>query len=292
MPKVSVILPVYNEEKWVSSAINSILNQTLADFEFLIINDGSQDNTEEVVRSFSDSRIKLINNEKNLGLAQALNKGLFMALSSYIARIDADDLALPTRLEKQVKFLEENPEVAVLGTAAYHNDEIRKEKFIRIPPTDDHEIKSEMVKYVPLEHSSIMARTSVLKEMGGYDDHYDDIEDLELWIRIGRENKLANLSEPLIIRNLRPDSFWFSNYSAVARQLKFSRVAKKAISAFNLPKWYYFYTLTKVFYGIVPNSFKRLARKIASKSIETPVRELPRLGQCRRVRPPVRQNIG
>ncbi|MFQ5865393.1 MAG: glycosyltransferase family 2 protein [bacterium] len=275
MPKVSVLMPVYNEERRISSAIVSILNQTFTDFEFLIINDGSQDNTAEVVRSFTDKRIRLINNGKNLGFVQSLNKGIFLALGKYIARIDADDLALPTRLEKQVEFLEQNPDVAVLGTAAFHNDEIRKEKFIRVPPTEDYEIKCEMVKYVPLEHSSIMVRIAVLKEMGGYDEHYDDVEDLELWIRIGRKYKLANLSEPLIIRNVRPDSFWFSNYNAVTRQLKFSKMAKQAISAFHLSNWYYFYVLTKVIYGIVPHCIKRLIRKIASKSLEIEIEELP-----------------
>lgn len=277
MPKVSVILPVYNEEKRLASAVKSILNQTFTDFEFLIINDGSKDKTDDVIHSFSDNRIRLINNEKNIGLVRTLNKGIFLAQGEYMARIDADDLALPTRLEKQVNYLEQNSEVAVLGTAAYHNDEIRKEKFIRIPPMNDYAIKCEMVKYVPLEHSSIMVRTSVMKEVGGYDEKFDDIEDLELWIRIGRKYKLANLSEPLIIRNIRPNSFWYSNFNIIVRQLKFSKVAKKAISSFDLPRMYYFYIITKVIYGIAPNSIKRLARKIISKSVETEVENIPPL---------------
>jgi glycosyltransferase involved in cell wall biosynthesis len=275
MPKVTVLLPVYNEEKRVASAIRSILTQTFTDFEFLIINDGSQDETEAVIRSFSDSRIRLINNQQNLGLVRSLNFGIQSARGIYLARIDADDLSLPTRLEKQVSFLDRNPEVAVLGTAAYHNDEIRNERYIRVPPFDDHEIKREMVKYVPLEHSSIMTRTAVLREMGGYDENCDDIEDLELWIRVGKKYKLANLAQPLIIRNIRSDSFWWSNYNVVARQLKFSKVAKAAIPSFDLPKWNYFYILTKVLYGVVPNSFKRFARKVASKSVEIEVEELP-----------------
>ncbi|MFQ5824314.1 MAG: glycosyltransferase family 2 protein [bacterium] len=275
MPKVSVLLPVYNEEKWIASAIRSILNQTFNDFEFLIINDGSQDKTESIIRSFSDRRIRLINNDKNLGVVKSSNKGIFSADGEYIARVDADDISLPSRLEKQVQFMEQHPEVAVLGTAAYHNNKIRKEKFIRIPPLDDYKIKCEMVKYVPLEQSSVIARTSIMKEMGGYDESYDDVEDLELWIRIGKMFKLANLSEPLIIRNVRPDSFWYSNFNVVARQLKFSKVAMKAISTFDLPKWNYFYILTKVIYGIVPHSIKRLIRKIASKSLEIEVEELP-----------------
>lgn len=277
MTVVSVLLPIYNEEKRVATAIMSILNQTYTDFELLIINDGSRDKTEAMVRSFSDSRIRLINNNKNLGLVKSLNKGIFSAKGKYIARVDADDPSLPTRLEKQVQFMEKNPEVAVLGTAAYHDDEIRKERFIRIPPNDDYKIKCEMVKYIPLEHSSIMARTAIFKEFSGYNEKCGDIEDLELWIRIGRKYKFANLLEPLIIRNIRSDSFWFANYNSILRQLKFSKVAQKAISSFDLPKWYYFFIFSKVFYGLAPSLLKRFVRKIASQSQETHVEYFPQL---------------
>ncbi|MFQ5825385.1 MAG: glycosyltransferase family 2 protein [bacterium] len=277
MPKVSVILPVYNEETRVATAIMSILNQTYTDFEFLIINDCSQDNTETVIRSFRDKRIHLINNENNLGVIRSSNKGIFSAVGKYIARIDADDFSLPTRLEKQVHFLDQNPEVAVLGTAVYHNDNMRNEKFIRIPPQKDRHIKYEMVKYVPLEHSSVMVRAKVLQDFGGYDENYGAVEDLELWTRIGKKYQFANLSEPLVVRNIRPNSYWHTNYNELVRQMKFAKVAKLAIFSFSLPKLYYFYVWTKVFYGLAPNQVKRLARKILSKSQEIKINSVPSL---------------
>ena len=107
-PLVSVLMAVYNGEKYLLEAIESILNQTYTNFEFLIINDGSTDSTEEIILSYSDQRIRYIKNEQNLKLIASLNKGLDLAKGKYIARMDADDISLPDRLEKQVNFLERN----------------------------------------------------------------------------------------------------------------------------------------------------------------------------------------
>ena len=117
MPRVSVLMSVYNtEEDFLRDAIKSILNQTFTDFEFLIINDGSKNNAEEVILSFNDDRIKYILNEKNLGLIDSLNKGLSLAQGEYIARFDSDDISSNKRLEKQVEFMDKNPNVGLLGT--------------------------------------------------------------------------------------------------------------------------------------------------------------------------------
>jgi len=115
-PKVTVLMPVYNGEKYLNEAIDSILGQTFKDFKFLIINDGSTDGTADILKSYKDSRIKVTNNEKNIGLTKSLNKGLKMAKSEYIARMDADDISLPTRLQKQVEFMDSHPKVGVCGT--------------------------------------------------------------------------------------------------------------------------------------------------------------------------------
>ena len=114
-PKVTVLMPVYNCEKYLRESIESILNQTFKDFEFLIINDGSSDKSAEIVESYNDNRINFVQNEKNIGLAASLNRGLDIAKGEYIARMDADDISLPERLEKQVRFMETNPQIGICG---------------------------------------------------------------------------------------------------------------------------------------------------------------------------------
>src|SRR5580698_9685158 len=108
-PKVTVLMPVYNGEKYIKEALESILQQTFIDFEFLIINDGSTDNSVSIIKSFNDNRIRLIHNEKNSGLVYSLNKGIGLSNGEYIARMDCDDVSIPERLEKQVGFLNSNP---------------------------------------------------------------------------------------------------------------------------------------------------------------------------------------
>ena len=115
-PLVTVLMAVYNGEKYLREAIESILDQTYTNFEFLIINDGSSDRTEEIILSYNDKRIRYIKNEQNLKLIASLNKGLDLAKGEFIARMDADDISLPERLEKQINFLEKHPEIGLLGS--------------------------------------------------------------------------------------------------------------------------------------------------------------------------------
>ena len=114
---VSVLMPAYNAAEHIREAIDSILEQTFTDFEFLIINDGSTDNAVDIISEYDDPRIKLVHNDGNKGLIYSLNYGLEIAQGKYIARMDADDIAMDTRLEKQVRFLEDNPDTSILGTA-------------------------------------------------------------------------------------------------------------------------------------------------------------------------------
>ena len=115
-PKVTVLMPVYNGEKYLKEAITSILLQTFDDFEFLIINDGSSDASVDIIQSFRDPRIRLVHNDTNIGLIATLNKGLKLAHGKYVARMDQDDISLPRRLEKQTYFMDNNPDVGVCGT--------------------------------------------------------------------------------------------------------------------------------------------------------------------------------
>ncbi|NGP46765.1 glycosyltransferase family 2 protein [Bacillaceae bacterium SIJ1] len=155
--KVTVLMPVYNGAKYLSEAIESILNQTYKEFDLLIINDGSTDNSEEIINRFSDDRIKYIANDKNIGLIRTLNKGICLVRSEYIARMDADDISLPMRLEKQIKFMDEHQDIAVSGTSVLVFNEkgtIGKS----IVSKDSNEIKTRLLFHCALMHPSVIIR--------------------------------------------------------------------------------------------------------------------------------------
>lgn len=263
-PKVSVIMTVYNEQEHIKKSVTSVLNQSYEDFELVIVNDGSDDRTREILENeFNDRRMKIFNQE-NKGRVKALNQALNLSMGEYIAILDADDYCLPERLEKQVEFLDRNPDVGAVGTAYYRYDEIRREKWIRKYPTENEKIKKEMSKYMPLAHSSVMIRRYCLKEIGNYNEEFDTLQDMELLIRIAKKFKLANLNEPLIIRNIRSDSFFHRSFRQSYRNRLLVRLNLKAIKELSLPIKYYFFPLGRMVYFQLPNNFKRIVRKFFS----------------------------
>lgn len=194
-------MPVYNGQRFLHGATESILCQTWSDFEFLIINDGSTDNSREIISSFSDSRIRLIDNPSNIGLTKSLNKGLELAEGEYIARQDADDISYPKRLERQVQFLNAHPDIVLLGTQARAIDEKgrpHKTNFLRIP-VGMLTIRWYLMFQNAFIHSSVMFRRStVWKELGGYDESFERAQDYELWSRAAWSFKVDNLADVLI----------------------------------------------------------------------------------------------
>lgn len=272
-PKVSVIMTVYNEEEYIRKSVTSVLNQTYEDFELVIVNDGSNDRTREILENeFNDRRIRIFNQE-NKGRVKALNQALKLSMGEYIAILDADDYCLPGRLKKQVEFLDRNPDVGAVGTAYYRYDEIRREKWIRKYPRENEEIRKEMSKYMPLAHSSIMIRKLCLNEVGYYDEEFDTLQDMELLIRIAKKFKLANLNEPLIIRNIRSDSFFHRSFKQSYRNRLLVRLNLKAIKELPLPIKYYFFPLGRMVYFWLPNSMKRVARKFFSSIDEENIKD-------------------
>jgi glycosyltransferase involved in cell wall biosynthesis len=203
IPLVSVILPVYNAELYVEESIKSVLNQTFTNFELIIINDGSTDLSENKILSFNDNRINYIKNDLNLKLIATLNLGLQKARGKYIARIDADDIALPERFAKQVEFLEANPDYGLLGSFAkefgFSSNNIQY-------PTTDTAIRYAVIYHNPFVHSSVMIRSSILVN---YDLMFDvdqiHVEDYDLWIRILSVSKVANLPECLVLYRVHAD---------------------------------------------------------------------------------------
>ena len=191
-------MAAYNEDEWVEEAIDSILDQTFDDFEFIIVDDGSTDNTSDILASYEDEddRIKVISQE-NTGLTKALNNGLDHCTGKYVARMDANDIALPKRLEKQVRFLDDHPDHAVVGTWREEFWEEQDKQRTLQYPTANEDIQRTLVRYCCLGHSTTMMRASVLKELR-YNEAYDHSQDYELWTRLGADWKLANIPEVLM----------------------------------------------------------------------------------------------
>ncbi len=198
MPLVSVLMAVYNGEKYLREAIDSILSQEYPDLEFVIVNDGSKDGSEEIILSYSDKRIRYIRNEANIRLPASLNKGLDQCTGKYVARIDADDICLPGRIAAQVKFLEANPSIGVLGTGftlidSEHIPSVSV-SFVSNPAS----IKWTLCYSCPIAHPAVMMRRDIVMAAGGYDVKMRHAEDYELWSRLSEVTKLSNLTEPYI----------------------------------------------------------------------------------------------
>lgn len=179
MPRVSVVMPAYNAEPYIAEAIESVLSQSFADFEFIIIDDGSADSTWRVVASFSDPRMRCVKNERNLGIVAALNRGLGLARGTYIARMDADDICFPDRFEKQVAYMDTHPECVVCGSRMRLFGAEQRETQ---QPSTDPEIRAAMLFSNPFAHPTVMMRASVLRQTGlTYTEGYEGIEDYRLW---------------------------------------------------------------------------------------------------------------
>ncbi|MCP9834425.1 MULTISPECIES: glycosyltransferase family A protein [unclassified Cyanobium] len=198
-PIVTVLLPVYNCERYLADAIESILSQSYSDFEFIIIDDGSTDRSSEVIAGFGDQRIKVFQHE-NRGLAATLNRGIELATGKYIARQDQDDLSYPERLAHQVEFMEAHHDCVLLGTWAQIMEIDRVVNRFHHHPPEDAELRYLMLFNNPFVHSSVMLRRSALAQVGGYstDPDRQPPEDFELWSRLARVGGIANLGEVLL----------------------------------------------------------------------------------------------
>lgn len=192
-PKISVLMSVYNGEKFISESINSILNQTYKDFEFIIVNDGSTDNTLSLINSFNDSRIKVIN-QKNKGLTKSLNIGIKNSKAGLIARIDADDFCDKDRLKLQYEFFKKT-NLVLLGTLVYFktNNSLIKSKYL----TDEQIIESFKTKN-PFSHSSVMFKKEEFLKIGGYNEKMKLAQDYDAWIRLSKTGKLSMINKHLV----------------------------------------------------------------------------------------------
>lgn len=196
-PKVSVLMCVYNCEKYLREAMDSVLSQTFNDFEFIIINDGSTDNSKSILESYSDRRIRLFNNS-NKGLTKSLNEGIGYSRGEYIARMDADDISFSERLKKQVDFLESNKDVAMCGTWAEFINTRGEYITDYKTPVSDSDILKELIFHNPFVHPSVMIRKEIFEKVGLYDENFRFAQDYELWTRIVTKYKTTNIPEKLL----------------------------------------------------------------------------------------------
>lgn len=199
-PSVCVLMPVYNAERYLAEAVESILAQNFGDFEFLIVDDGSTDRSLDILRRYAheDRRIRLIS-RPNTGHVTALNEMLDLASAEFLARMDADDISLPGRLAHQVAFLKTHKEVVVLGCGYDLVDGKGRFLYRRIPPSGDGELQEmAMAGQTPLCHSSAVMRRDVVLQAGGYDEQMFPAEDLDLWLRLGEVGELANLPKAFV----------------------------------------------------------------------------------------------
>lgn len=193
---VSIVMPVYNNELYIEDAIESVLKQSYPNFEFIIIDDGSTDETKNIIAKYTDERINLIINETNKGLIFSLNKGLSYVTGKYIARMDSDDKMLPDRLEKQVQFMENNENVFISGGGHL----IMGTENIIFHPKYDAEIKLRLLKKSAFTHPAVIMRSSILKKHNlSYSYNYPSAEDYGLWVEVALlKLEMANIDEVLI----------------------------------------------------------------------------------------------
>jgi glycosyltransferase involved in cell wall biosynthesis len=218
-PKVSVLLPVYNAESYIGEAIESILNQSFKDFEFVIINDGSSDKSEEIILSYKDERISYHKNPHNLKLVATLNKGLELVRGEYIARMDSDDISLPERFIKQVKFLDQNPEVGVCGS----NVELFGEwNFITDVSNTSNDVDAELLLKNPIFHPTVMFRKSLIDKTGiRFNPAFEHLEDYYFWAELSKFTRLVNLEDILLRYRWHKE-----NISATKQEVQYEKAAE------------------------------------------------------------------
>lgn len=242
-PKISVIMPNYNCEKYIAEAIESILNQTFRDFEFIIIDDWSTDKSWEIIQEYAkkDERIIALKNEQNLKICKTLNKWLELARWEYIARMDSDDISNPNRLEKQINVFKANSKVWLIWTNCHFIDGVWKKWWIKIFPENNKECIDSIWTRNPILHPTSMFKKICYDEFWGYDENYLYAEDLELWIRFWQKYHMYNIQENLLEYRV----FW-ENSILKKQKIMIKNTLKTRKKALKL--WYKIWTKWVVFY--------------------------------------------
>jgi glycosyltransferase involved in cell wall biosynthesis len=252
---------VRNGAPQVRDAVESVLAQTAADLELIVVDDDSTDATPGILTSFRDPRLRLERRARG-GLTSALNAALRLARAPLVARLDADDAALPERLERQLAYLRAHPEVGLLGTAAREVDSSGREVAIVRPPTSDVEIRRALIRRNPFVHSSVVMRRAVVEQVGGYDEAFAVAQDYDLWMRMSVVTRMANLADPLVVRRLLPGRISAARDSERLRAEV--RVRWRAVRSATYPPWCAVFVLRPLLAQALPEGGRRLLRRLLS----------------------------
>ena len=253
---------VWNGAPQVGEAVQSVLSQTAADLELIVIDDESSDATPAILKSFRDPRLRITRRARG-GLTSALNAALRLARAPLVARLDADDVALPERLDRQLGFLARNPDVGLLGTAAREVDAAGREVAILRPPTGDAEIRRTLIRRNPFVHSSVVMRRSVMEQAGGYDPAFPVAQDYDLWMRMSRVTLMANLPELLVVRRLLPGRVTAARHTERARAE--ASVRWRAVRSGAYPPWCALFVLRPLLAQALPETARRFVRRLRSR---------------------------
>ncbi len=252
MPIISVIMGIYNVEDTLAEAMNSILNQTYQDFEIILCDDGSTDDTLVIAENYVTQypgKVVLLKNEQNMGLNYTLNKCLDKATGKYIARMDGDDLCSPNRFKEELAIFEKNPEIAVVSTDMECFDETGVWGCIRHPENPQNR---DFLAGPPFCHAPCMMRTDILRNVGGYsvDDRLLRVEDYHLWIKIYHAGYIGkNINKPLY--QMRDDRNAYKRRTFKNR-LNEAYVRTLAVKMLDLPKYGYLFSLRPILVGMLP----------------------------------------
>lgn len=234
-PKVTIFMTVYNGKQYLREAVESILAQTFDDFELLLLDDCSTDQSQEILMSFRDSRIRIVENKINLGRTPTLNAGLRLARGKYIAIQDQDDLSLPTRVEVQVDFLENHPEIGLVGSNTTLISADGRLQIHYDVPVDDVAIRWKIMLSNTFSHSSVMLRRDVLKYNSlNYNENFKIAQDYGLWVDMLRYTQGANINQPLVKYRVYPQSYSSQQMTLMLTEHRY--VARQALRAF-LPEF-------------------------------------------------------
>jgi glycosyltransferase involved in cell wall biosynthesis len=262
-PPISVLMCVYNGAPLVGQAVASVLAQTHGDLELIVVDDGSTDGTPDVLAAVADPRLR-VQHQTRTGLTRALNRALAVARGPLVARLDADDVALPERLARQRAFLAAHPEVGLLGTAAREEDPGGGRPRIVQPPTADAALRRALIRANPFVHSSVMVRRELLERAGGYDERLAVAQDYDLWMRLARLTGLANLSDVLVVRRLGGGRVSVEREEDRLRTE--ARVRWRAVVSGAYPPWCALFALRPALALALPRPLRRVVRSAVAGS--------------------------
>jgi len=250
--KLSLVMSVYNQEKYLKKAIKSIIDQSFKKFEFLILDDGSTDNSWKIIKSFNDPRIKVFRHRQRQGLAKGLNFLIAKTEGEYIGRMDGDDVAYKNRLEKEVGFLDKNPEIALVGSWARIGDQKGRVVGFFKHPTKYIQIRRAILSYNPFVHPTVVFRKKAFKQVGGYNENLFYAQDYDLFLKFVVRYPCANLGQFLLKFRWDPD------YKKQKQQHKIGlKIRWKAIKDYGYSKEEVFKLIKPLIFYLVPTAVKK-----------------------------------